>query len=267
LGITYADGGAWWSFTTKGVLPGDFNKGNPFFVQTTMPPNPTLDWFSSRFADNYEICYDAINNDTCDTTWVPAVVIYNGPFVQTTLSSLSPNTTYYWQVRANNVSGTTYADHGYWLYFTTWWSPTPGLWKSQSGNVSFYVRPDRLTVTNFRIQVNLPGCGTYWFSVPSPAGDMKTKVDDSGNSYEFIPNGNGIKPHGYIYSSSAAYGSVVLDHAGPICDKYWSSVPLGWTATWQNNTQPSSLMLAPDGPIFLKADPGITTPFIARPDN
>ena len=113
-GTVYADGSetVWWSFSTIN-LPGSFNKSSPTDGATLQPINPTLTWGASSEATSYEYCYDTTNDNTC-TGWTS-----NGTSTNKSLSGLSINTTYYWQVRANNVGGTTYANTGTWWSFTT----------------------------------------------------------------------------------------------------------------------------------------------------
>jgi hypothetical protein len=119
-GTTYANGSSatWWWFTTTGSPPGAFNKISPTNRATKQPLNPTLTWNSSSGATSYEYCYDTVNNTTCDTSWVD-----NGTGASVALSGLSNSKTYYWQVRANNSFGTTYANGGAWWSFTTGSAP------------------------------------------------------------------------------------------------------------------------------------------------
>jgi len=62
----------------------------------------------------YEYCYDTINNGVCDGSWISV-----GSSTSIGLTGLNKNATYYWQVRAINSGGTTYADAGAWWSFTT----------------------------------------------------------------------------------------------------------------------------------------------------
>jgi M6 family metalloprotease-like protein len=112
-GTTDANGG-WWTFTTSS-LPGGFNKSGPTNGATGQLNNSlNLIWGASSNVTSYEYCYDTTNDNTCGSTWTTT-----GTTLSATLGSLSINTTYYWQVRARNASGTTDANSGVWWNFTT----------------------------------------------------------------------------------------------------------------------------------------------------
>jgi hypothetical protein len=113
FGTTYANGGAWWRFTT-GSLPGAFNKSSPANGDLIPDRRVTIKWNASSGAARYEICYDSTNNDTCDGSWISAL-----KNTRKIISGLSSATTYYWQVRAINGFGTIYANGGAWWSFTT----------------------------------------------------------------------------------------------------------------------------------------------------
>jgi hypothetical protein len=111
-GITYANGNltAAWSFTVT-QKPGAFNKTSPANAATNQLTSPTLKWGSALTATRYEYCYDTTNDNLC-SIWTST-----GTTTSKTLSGLKPYTTYYWQVRAVNSFGTTYANSGtYWSF-------------------------------------------------------------------------------------------------------------------------------------------------------
>ena len=122
-GNTLADSGTYWSFTTAAPEPpGAFNKISPTNAATAQPTNPTLSWGTSSNATSYEYCYDTTNDSAC-SAWIST-----GMITSANLSGLNFSTTYYWQVRANNVTATTYADGSntaYWS-FTTGAATPPG---------------------------------------------------------------------------------------------------------------------------------------------
>jgi hypothetical protein len=112
-GTTFADNGTWWSFTTQ-TLPAGFAKSSPATGATAQPTSLTLQWQTSGGAASYEFCVDAVNNNTCDTSWASS-----GANTSLPIGSLSVSTTYYWQVRARNSAGVTEANAGTWWSFTT----------------------------------------------------------------------------------------------------------------------------------------------------
>ncbi len=113
-GTTEADGGVWWSFATSSSAPADFSKSAPANGLLNRPLSLSLTWNSSSGASSYEYCYDTSNDSACGGSWIST-----GTGTSVGISSLSYDTTYYWQVRAVNTSGTTYANSGTWWNFTT----------------------------------------------------------------------------------------------------------------------------------------------------
>jgi len=113
-GYTYANGSLTdsWSFSVT-RKPGAFNKASPANAATEQPNNPTLRWETALTATRYECCYDTTNDNAC-SLWTS-----NGTATSKALSGLKPYTTYYWQVRAVNSSGITYANGGTWWSFKT----------------------------------------------------------------------------------------------------------------------------------------------------
>ena len=114
------------SITTPGIGPAAFNKISPITGQTVQLSGATLTWGTSNGSTSYEYCYDTSNNATCDSSWNSTLS------TSAVLPSLNSSTTYYWQVRANNAFGTTYANSGSWWNFKT---STPGPNSLEPGNV------------------------------------------------------------------------------------------------------------------------------------
>ena len=85
-------------------VPAGFNKTAPANSATGVTTNPTLSWGTSSGAASYAYCYDTTNDNAC-SVWTSA-----GTSTSVGLSGLTPGTTYYWQVRATNASGTTHAN-------------------------------------------------------------------------------------------------------------------------------------------------------------
>jgi len=95
--------------------PGAFNKFEPVNGQTGVEIYPYLSWYESANATSYSYCIDTTNDNTC-SNWISE---------NTPVSELSPGTTYYWQIKAENVNGTTYADASTFWHFTTKTSVSP----------------------------------------------------------------------------------------------------------------------------------------------
>ena len=93
--------------------PGAFGKTSPTNGATGQASSVTLSWSSSSGAESYEYCVDTTDNNDCDNSWVPMDLATSGSF-----RSRAHGVPYYWQVRAINAVGTTYADGGTWFSFT-----------------------------------------------------------------------------------------------------------------------------------------------------
>jgi len=109
----------WWVdnikvYTCTIFPPAAFNKTLPANGGTGVGLSTTLSWGSSSSASYYQYCYDIINDNQCNRTW-------SAPLNATSadIANLGTNTAYYWQVRAVNAAGTTYANDQTWGSFTT----------------------------------------------------------------------------------------------------------------------------------------------------
>jgi hypothetical protein len=110
-----ADNGTWFSVTvgdSTPAVPGAFIKTFPSNGASGQTASFTLTWNASSGATSYQVCVDAVNNATCDTSWQSVGASTNLP-----LTSQAAGT-YYWQVRAINSAGSTDGNAG------TWWSYT-----------------------------------------------------------------------------------------------------------------------------------------------
>ena len=116
-GTTDANGGTWWAFTVGTPGP-TFTKLTPANGASGLGSSATLTWSALTDA-GYWVCWDTVNNGTCDGTWWP-----NGGGTARALSGL-PNGTYYWQARAQTSSGVFDADGGAWFSFTVGGPPQP----------------------------------------------------------------------------------------------------------------------------------------------
>jgi hypothetical protein len=101
----YADGGSNWVFTTNIAPPTDFGKTSPGNGAIDQTLSLTLTWGTSAGTNvTYEYCYGTA---TCtpDSIWLLA-----GTNTSASISGLAYATPYYWQVRAVNSAGATYAN-------------------------------------------------------------------------------------------------------------------------------------------------------------
>jgi hypothetical protein len=152
---TPADSGTWWSFRTQVEAPAAFNKSLPTNGATGQSTSPTLTWGTSLRATSYEYCLDTTNDSACGGTWTST-----GTNAFVGLGGLSDATTYYWQVRATNPGGTTYAEGSaatFWRFSTqpgafgkltptsgaTGLLPNPAVsWQASAGATSYEVCAD-----------------------------------------------------------------------------------------------------------------------------
>ncbi|MBK8417734.1 hypothetical protein [Candidatus Villigracilis saccharophilus] len=181
FGATDANGGVWWSYSTRS---GAFTKSAPANAATGVSLTPTLTWSASTGATSYQYCVDSTNNNTCDSgTWTSTGTVRNAA-----LSGLSGNTTYYWQVRAVYAGGFNYANAvNSWYRFTTVTSvpvvpaafnksgPTNATtgravnqaltWAASNGAVSYQYCVD--TVNNTTCDTSWVNVGTNLTAVPA----------------------------------------------------------------------------------------------------
>jgi len=129
------------------ALPGNFSKTFPLNAEIDQPLSITLTWGTSSQATSYWYCYDNVINGICNGM----IFTSTGPAKKVTISGLTLNTTYEWQVRAHNNSGDTYANPpgttGTWWTFTTGSVPSPGPFSKTSPAVDAGNQPLNLTLT------------------------------------------------------------------------------------------------------------------------
>ena len=115
-GTSFANGNAtaFWNVTTQVAAPAAFSKSGPAAGATGRATSLTLNWGATTGATSYAYCYDTTNDGAC-AAWTST-----GTGTSAALGNLTNNTTYYWQVRATNAAGTTYANGG----STAFWSFT-----------------------------------------------------------------------------------------------------------------------------------------------
>ncbi len=96
------------------LLPGEFGKIGPADSPVSITASPVLQWELSLGVASYEYCIDRTDNSTCDDSWTDTGMISSAG-----LGRLQLGSTYYWQVRAVNSSGSKEADGGRWWRFKT----------------------------------------------------------------------------------------------------------------------------------------------------
>ena len=105
-----------------------------------------------------------------------------------------------------------------------------GFWEGPT--VEFYVTPDKTQVERFAIYVDVSGCGSYKITRFVPATLVNSQFAFTGSYYA----------SGTLHTNTSASGQAGLDSfyiTG--CGFVSTSGPFGWTATWQDDSQPTSL--------------------------
>lgn len=130
------------SLNGNGVLlpaPGSFSKESPLNQETGVSLTPAFTWGTSSDAASYQYCIGS-SSGVCDVLdWTPAE---SGVTLEV---SLSPDTTYFWQVAATNHSGTAYANAS---EEPEWWSFTTGSIETDTTPPSASIDSSPLGVTN-----------------------------------------------------------------------------------------------------------------------
>jgi subtilisin family serine protease len=169
VGTTYANGSAtaFWSFTTANP-PGAFGKTNP--ANGAAGVTPALAWGTSSGATSYEYCLDTTNDNAC-SSWTNA-----GANTGVTVAGLTGNTTYYWQVRAQGLGGTTFADGS----STAFWSFTTGSLPNAPTNLTHLVNGSSVQF-NWQAPASGPSPLTYVIEAGSTSGGITVQVVTTGS--------------------------------------------------------------------------------------
>ena len=199
-GTAQADGGAWWSFTTLIAPPASFTKVVPADDAIDQPLTPWLYWATPADPLNtYQYCLDTAT-DCPGGGWT--AVAENAP-IQVT-ASLAYNTIYYWQVRATNLGGTTYANNSYWTFTTIQSPPT-------SSNQSFSVAEDLPLIDTLTATSNYAKVFALYGS--TPAGTLNLS---SNGSFVFTPAAN--------FNDTVIFQFVVSDGYSPPVGPYTATI-------------------------------------------
>jgi len=204
---TQADSGTWWSFTVKLPLPGAFKKSAPANGATKLANNPTLTWTDSSNVTSYQFCYGLTT--TC-SNWTST-----GTARSKTLTGLTPGKKYYWQVRAYNATGYTYADGSAnaLRYFTV--SPLPGSFgKSTPANGAL----DQVTnpylswtassgASSYEVCYNTSATCSSWSSVGTARSKALSGLVSGKKYYWQVRAHNGS---GYTYANAGSWRSFTV---------------------------------------------------------
>lgn len=146
---------------TPSNKPGSFNKTTPKNNAVNQPAALTLKWGTSTNSTSYQYCLKKGigSGTTCSTTWKST-----GTNKYVNVSGLTAGT-WYWQARAKNANGYTYANSGTWWKFTV--PPKPGAF-------------NKLTPANGVI--NLPTTVTLTWGTSTSAAKYEVCYDTSNNN-------------------------------------------------------------------------------------
>ena len=194
------------------VTPAPFNKVSPANGAVNQSLTPTLSWAASNRATSYEYCYDTINNNDCDTIWSSA-----GGATNTNLGSLASGTIYYWQVRAINDYGVTYAngDIANWRSFTTGIPPS-SFNKSTPSNGSV----DQLTSLSISWETAV-GATTYEYCYDTINNNICDEAWESVGANTSI-NLSGLSGNTNYYWHVRALNSFGSTYANGSSENWWS---------------------------------------------
>jgi RHS repeat-associated protein len=214
---TEADDGAWWSMTVTG--PPLFTKIAPANGASGLGSALTLQWTAVP-DEGYWVCWDTVDNGTCDTTWWP-----NGAMTAKVLSGLTSATYYWpfdlvdpralratlseagsdgrvegWQVRTSDRGVP--ADHGAWGSFSV---SAPALLTKQAPATG---------ATGLGSTVTL-----QWTAVPEEGYGVCWDTTDNGTcDTTWVPNGatvrvvSGLTTGTYYWQVKTAGGGVLADN-------------------------------------------------------
>jgi len=157
-----------WNFTTACPVPGEPNTSVPLTSSHWIPVTTTLDWNDCAYASSYRIY---LGNDSLSLKWVG-----NSTSSSYKPSGLSVNTTYYWQIVANNSCGNTTGP--------LWDFTTDCAIPSQPANPSPQDRFDNISVNADLSWDNCSNASSYdiYFNTGSPP-TTRIAHNISANSY------------------------------------------------------------------------------------
>jgi serine protease len=193
-----------------GTIPGSFSKLSP--TDPIQPSSVTLDWEEAPGVAGYEYCLDTSNDQGCEgDNWIST-----GTNTQVDLTGLLGGTTYYWQVRSLNDSGTRYADdpdpfdeiiEGWWVFETV---PFPTL-------ISPADKSSVTTMTPSLVVKPVDGAAQYQYQVSTDYNFTATLVDVTSATSTYTLTALQALPYGVYYWRVRS-----IDGVGTLSD--WSTV-------------------------------------------
>ncbi|MDW8293640.1 MAG: hypothetical protein RML84_11165, partial [Anaerolineae bacterium] len=125
-GVTGADNGTWWPFSTVPPAPQGFSKLSPPNNAQNQPAGLLLSWEDVTGETSYSVCVGTTPGVCALTDTLPAnTTVY-------TLTNLALGTQYFWQVSACNPGGCTPANNGVFWSFKTANPALPGPFQKTS---------------------------------------------------------------------------------------------------------------------------------------
>lgn len=235
--------------------PGAYSKTNPTNGATGESVNPTLSWGISTGASEYEYCYDDTDDSSC-TVWAST-----GLSTSVGLSGLNAATTYYWQVRATNAHGTTYAngsETSYWS-FTTEGLPGAFSKSSPSNGVSGEsIEPILSWETSNEADeyelcidtVNNGLCDDTWIPTGTSTMVLVSGLSSSTTYYWHVRANNSVGTT-YTNGNQTAYWSFTTEgipgQFGKISPADWAiDVSTSPTLSWESSTEADEYMYCYD---------------------
>ena len=210
MAVIDADG-VFGSYTGSEMLinpyPAAFAKLTPLDNATNQTSDPVLTWQTSSGANYYEYCIDTSDDDACAGSWIST-----GTATSISFSGLNPGT-WYWQIRAKNDYGYTYANAEVWWSFSipvgpaafvktapakdaltslegiklSWGSTTPLERYEYCLDTSDDTICDTTWVstgTTTNVVIDVPAAGEYFWQVRAVNG-ITTTYANSGNWWSF----------------------------------------------------------------------------------
>ncbi len=173
--------------------PAAFGKSLPSSGATAQSRAATLSWAASSGATSYSVCVDSTDDSSCDgNNFIDVGSATSWRVTGQHPSGLSADTTYYWQVRAGNLSGTTEANSGTWWSFTTGSESVANDRCDQAVTAALpYEDQTDTTLATVDVSDPTPQAGnnerarSVWYRFTAPRGG-RVLVTTVGSSYDAI---------------------------------------------------------------------------------